>query len=358
MTNADPQNLSRDNLPLTAAFLFALASTLGALFIGIGLLAKPYIFTSLATEPLNQDSTSVSQGLDMAVLYPHVVDGKPVIDKLSGVKVVSTREVRGIPGVVKQAGVEDTDAFWQTTVKSQAEVDGQLVDLSFSDTGVSIDRISGEATNCCGDYTSVGDLTDPTAQKPMTHAGQVFKFPFGVQKTTYQWWDADLEMAVPIEFQSEEKIEGTTVYVFKQTIDPTPLASIEAPKSLFEEGAEGNVTATEVYSNTRTLYVEPVTGVVIEGREQINSVYEAEGYAPIAKTVGEIGFDDETVAQNAKDWGAKAGLLSFIENWLLLVGLVLGSILVAIGAYLLLKPAKAAAPDTATPPTARAARHT
>ena len=96
----------------------------------------------------------------------------------------------------------------------------------------------------------------------------------------------------------------------------------------------------------------------IEGREQINSVYEAEGYAPIAKTVGEIGFDDETVAQNAKDWGAKAGLLSFIENWLLLVGLVLGSILVAIGAYLLLKPAKAAAPDTATPPTARAARHT
>ena len=89
-----------------------------------------------------------------------------------------------------------------------------------------------------------------TPPKPRTHAGQVFKFPFGVQKTTYQWWDADLEMAVPIEFQSEEKIEGTTVYVFKQTIDPTPLASIEAPKSLFEEGAEGNVTATEVYSNT------------------------------------------------------------------------------------------------------------
>lgn len=120
-------------------------------------------------------------------------------------------------------------------------------------------------------------------------------------------------------------------------------------RAQFEEGAEGNVTATEVYSNTRTLYVEPVTGVVIEGREQINSVYEAEGYAPIAKTVGEIGFDDETVAQNAKDWGAKAGLLSFIENWLLLVGLVLGSILVAIGAYLLLKPAKAAAPGTRQP---------
>jgi hypothetical protein len=329
---------------------------LGALFIGIGLLAKPYIFNSLAIVPLDQNSTSVSQGQDMDVLYPHVVDGTPVIDKLSGVKVVSTREVRGIPGVVKQAGVEDTDAFWQTTVQSQAEVDGELVDLSYSDTGVSVDRISGEATNCCGDYTSIGDLTDPTAQKPMTHSGQVFKFPFGVQKTTYQWWDADLELAVPIEFQGEESIEGTAVYVFRQTIDPTPLATIEAPKSLFEEGGEGNVTATEVYSNTRTLYVEPVTGVVIEGREQINSVYEAEGYEPIAKTVGTIGFDDETVAKNAEDWGAKAGLLSFIENWLLLVGLVIGSILVAIGSFLLLRPAKGPAPDGAAAAPARAAR--
>ncbi|MFN4156691.1 MAG: disulfide bond formation protein B [Paracoccaceae bacterium] len=34
MTNADTQTLSRDDLPLTVAFLIALAATLGALFIG------------------------------------------------------------------------------------------------------------------------------------------------------------------------------------------------------------------------------------------------------------------------------------------------------------------------------------
>lgn len=34
MTNADTQTLSRDDVPLTAAFLIALAATLGALFIG------------------------------------------------------------------------------------------------------------------------------------------------------------------------------------------------------------------------------------------------------------------------------------------------------------------------------------
>ena len=311
---------------------------LGSLFIGIGLLAKPYLYNQLAIAPLDQRSTSISQGTDMAVLYPHVVDGKPVIDKLSGVKVVSTREVLGIPGVANDADVADTDAFWQTTVQSQAEVDGAMVDLSFSDTGVSVDRRTGEATNCCGDFTSTGDLTDPTSQKDITHEGLVFKFPFGVEKTTYQWWDADLERAVPIEFQGEDNINGTPVYVFKQTIEPEPLTAIEAPKSLFEEGAEGNVTATEVYSNTRTLWVEPVTGVVIDGNEEVNTVYEADGYEPIAKTVGTIGFDDATVSQNAKDWGAKARLLSFIDNWLTLVGLLLGLLLVGVGAYLLLRP--------------------
>jgi hypothetical protein len=329
---------------------------LGALFIGIGLLAKPYLYDSLAIAPLDQRSTSVSQGTDMDVIWPHVVDGKPAIDKLTGVRVVSTREVVGIPGAAADAGVEDTDAFWQTTVKSQAEVDGQLVDLSFSDTGVSLDRRTGEATNCCGDYTSVGDLDDPTAEKPMTHEGLVFKFPFGVERTTYQWWDADVERAEPVEFQNEETIDGTTVYVFRQVIGPEPLATIDAPASLFEEGAEGTVTATEVYSNTRTLYVEPVTGVVIEGREEINSVYEAEGYEPIAKTVGTIGFDDETVAKNAEEWGSKARLLSFIDNWLLLIGLAVGVILLGLGGYLLLSPRSERASAGSARPAGRRVR--
>ena len=34
LTKADPQSLSRDDLSLIAAFLIALAATLGALFIG------------------------------------------------------------------------------------------------------------------------------------------------------------------------------------------------------------------------------------------------------------------------------------------------------------------------------------
>ncbi|MBD3783101.1 MAG: DUF3068 domain-containing protein [Micrococcales bacterium] len=308
---------------------------LGALFLGLGILAKPYLYKGLATVPLNQDSTSVSEGRGMSVLYAHVADGAPAVDKLTDVDVKSTREIRGIPGRVP-ADQRDKNVFWQTTVRSQAMVDGAPVDLSYSDAGVSLDRVSAEASNCCGDYRSVGDLTDPTKTENATYEGLYFKFPFDVQQRDYQWYDTTLKRAEPIKFVKQDSIDGTPVYVFEQKLGPEAVQTIDAPASLFSDGASGDVTATEMYSNTRTLWVEPVTGVLIDGREQINDVYQAEGYDPVAKTVGTIGFNEQTVSANAKDWGAKAKLLSFIDHWVLLVGVVIGILLLALGGFLVL----------------------
>ena len=44
------------------------ALALGALLIGIGLLAKPFMYERLATVPLDQQTTSVSIGQNMSVL--------------------------------------------------------------------------------------------------------------------------------------------------------------------------------------------------------------------------------------------------------------------------------------------------
>ena len=314
---------------------------LGALFVGLGILGKPYLYQSLATVPLNQKSTSISEGQGMSVLYPHVENGAPAIDKLTNVDVKSTRQIVGIPGRVPEAD-RGQNAFWQTTVRSQAMLDGQPVDLSYSDAGISLDRVTGEATNCCGDYRSVGDLIDPTKTETATYDGLYFKFPFDVQQRDYSWYDTTLKRAEPISFVRQDEIEGTPVYVFEQKLGPEEVGSIEAPASLFSPGEPGNVVATEVYTNTRTLWVEPVTGVLIDGNEQINDVYQAEGYEPVAKTVGTIGFNEATVGTNAKDWGSKAKLLSFIDNWMLLIGVILGVLLLALGGYLVLGGAQPA----------------
>jgi hypothetical protein len=231
---------------------------LGALFVGLGLLAKPYLYNQLAVVPLDQRSTSVSEGSSMT-----------------------------------------------------------------------------------------GDLDDPASQEPMTFKGLVFKFPFDVQQQDYTWWDSDVQRADPIEFQEVDEIDGLRVYVFRQTIGPEAVSEIDAPASLFtpastsgdsstDTEASDTITATEMYSNTRTLWVEPVTGVVIDGNEEIENVYEAAGYEPVAKTVGSIGFNAATVADNVSTWGSKSSLLSFVDNWLTLVGLAVGIVLAGIGAFLIL----------------------
>ncbi len=313
----------------------------GALLLGIGLLAKPYLYDRLAVVPLDQDSTSVSVGTGVDAIRAHVVDGESRIDKLTGVDVRSTRTIKGIPGVVRDVGVADTDAFWQTSVKSQAEVGGEYVDLSYSDAGVSVDRRTGETTNCCGDYASAGDLTDPTRVEPRTYEGQYFKFPFDTQQQDYLWWDSALQRAEPISFVQEDEIDGLPVYVFRQTLDPETIDALEIPGSLLSPTETGNVPVEVVYSNTRTLWVEPVTGVLIQGSEDVSATYEADGFDPVARTVGTIGFSPETVADNVETWAPKAALLSFVRDWLTLVGVVLGVVLIGAGAFLVLAGGRA-----------------
>ena len=310
------------------------ALALGALLIGIGLLAKPFMYERLATVPLDQQTTSVSIGQNMSVLYPHRTAEGGVIEKLTGVTVQNTREVNGIPGIAREYGVEDEQAFWQSTSASRAQVDGEWVDLSYSDSGVSIDRRTGEATNCCGDYRSTGDLDNPDAVVDATHEGLVFKFPFNVQKESYQWWDGDLGKAAAIDFQDEEEIFGTNTYRFQQVIPDTVIAEREVPGSLFADGLEGNVEADLHYSNTRTLWVEPNTGVIIKGEEQVDKTLQTTGQRPVDFTVGTIGFDDETIQTNADEWGGKGRLLGLLRGPLLWYLLIPGLLLVALGAFL------------------------
>jgi hypothetical protein len=313
--------------------LGGVAILLGVLLVVVGVLAKPVLYKSLATVPLDQKSTSVSQGSGMSALYAHEENGTAVFEKLEGVDLRSTRQVRGIPGKVP-ADKRDTEAFWQTAVQSQALINGQWTDLSYSDEGVSLNRRTGESTNCCGDYKSAGDIEDPTKVNDISHQGLFFKFPFDVQKKTYRFWDGDLGRAEAINFVREEKIEGTTTYVFRQTIPKAEVTERDVPRAVFGDSASGTVKAKVMYGNVRTLWVEPNTGVLIKGQEEQDKSLVAEGYPELATTKGTIGYNPDTVKKNAKDWGTKGSLLGFVNGTLTPLGVGLGILLLALGLFL------------------------
>ena len=308
---------------------------LGALLLGLGLLAKPYLYPRLATVPLDQESTSISEGKNMSVLYPHVQNGAAAIDALKGVDVKSTRTVVGIPGKVAEKDLQASTAFWQTQVVSQAMVGGKWVDLSYSDEGVSFDRVSAEVSNCCGDYKSVGDLDNPKKTEQVTRTGHYFKFPFDTQQQDYDWWDGDLGKAVPIKFKEVADLYGTDTYVFEQVIPKTQTASREVPASLFSPTGTGNVTAKVMYGNTRTLWVEPNTGVIIKGQEKVDKTLES-SLGSVAMTVGTIGYNEKTIEENAQTWGSKGSLLGLIHGPLGWILGGLGVVLLGLGGFMLL----------------------
>lgn len=299
-------------------------ATLGVALLVFGAVVRPVVYERLATVKLDQRSTSVSEGTGMSALRASSAG----VEVLRGVTLRSTRQVRGIPGKVKG---RDGQAFWQTGVTSEAVGVGQL---SFRQEGVSFDRKTGLSSNCCGDFASTGTLDDPTATQPVTHEGLFFKFPFGVQKKAYPFWDGDLGRAEPIAYVSTEQLDGVTVYRFRQKLGPETVAQRTGlPGSLF--GTDRPVDADVVYENTRTLWIEPNTGVIIKGEEQQNKRLEAAGLASVPVTVGTIGYSDATVKKNAEYWGTKGTLLKALRTTVPVGGIVIGLLLLLLGLFVL-----------------------
>lgn len=329
--------------------LGGIAIALGTALIVLGFLANPYVYNELATVPLDQKPaisesgtgdcsvevndcyTSRSEGTGMQVLRLWSDDqDKAHYDKLTDAHVRSTRTVIGVPGEVPEG--DDRTAVWQTGVKSEAVGVG---DLTYSMEVVTFDRVTGEAKGSPLDVRSAGDLDDPEKLVPVLHAGQFFKFPFNVQKKSYQFWDGDLSEAVAIEFIREENLFGTETYVFQQSIPSTRVTSRSVPAGIFDATGD-DVEVDVMYANKRTLWVEPNTGIIVKGEEQLDRSLVSANYGTVYTTKGTIGYDQATVLENAETWGSKGRLLGFVRDTLKPVGLVTGGLLVVVGLVLLL----------------------
>ncbi|GAA6526725.1 DUF3068 domain-containing protein [Intrasporangium sp. DVR] len=326
-----------------------IATALGTALVVVGFLANPYLYNQLATVPLDQHPaisesgeqdceaevndcyTSRSEGTGMEVLRLWAdAEEKAHYDKLTDAHVLSTRTVVGVPGEV--SGDDERTAVWQTGVKSEAAGVG---DLTYSMEVVTFDRVTGETTGSPLDVRSAGDLDDPEKVVPVLHSGQFFKFPFNAQKKTYQFWDGDLGQAVPIEFIREENLYGTETYVFQQSIPKTRVTTRSVPAGIFDATGE-NVDVEVMYANKRTLWVEPNTGVIVKGQEELERSLVSAQYGSVNTTKGTIGYNEKTVLANAETWGSKGRLLGFVRDTLKPVGLVVGGLLVLVGLALLL----------------------
>lgn len=180
---------------------------------------------------------------------------------------------------------------------------------------MTVDRKSAEGVHVAKYGESVNG--DTSAR----HVGVGYTFAIDAKKQTYQFYLPDLGKAFPAVFNGTSKINGLTVFKYVSATGSQPYQ------------IQGKIPGT--YTDTRTVFVEPRTGVIVNGIEhQVQTL--ANGAVALDTT---LAFDRQAIdfqADYAKD---KIRLMRLGEIWGPIGGGVIG-IAALVGGLLLLRASR------------------
>ena len=195
-----------------------------------------------------------------------------------------------------------------------------------------LDRVSAEAVAWDKQYLDTDG--DSGSDDSVEMAGQTYKFPFHTARKDYEYFDRDLRRALPIKFDGTEQIKGTETYRFVQIIEETdlnmPAASIGFLTGAFApEATSGKV----LYSNTRTIWVEPVSGNFVKVREQQKKTLVPDQGPTTTLLDGDFNYTEETIDNSLASAGdTRSRLLLISRN--LPIGLAVFGLLLIVVAFL------------------------
>lgn len=297
----------------------AIIMGVGAFILTMGLLFKFYAYPKLAVVPTDQNSTSVVQDPDATFFDADNVE--PGSGELT-----TTVRIIGDPEA-SEAASEETGrdvAVWN--MGQISDNNGDNMPMAGSTSVAVFDRHTGEAINCCGESENGEEIQ---------REGLIVKFPFDTQPVDdYMWWDATVAQAFPVTYEGEETVQGMDLYKFQSDVPLTKYTEMELPGSLFGgEPTSPAVTADRYYSNERTFWVDPVTGVVIDRVEVQHQEFRYDGETvPALDTTSS--FTEETVNTNVEDYKDKSSQLAMVQSTLPMIFTVVGVLLLLVGIVL------------------------
>jgi hypothetical protein len=285
----------------------------GLFLLFFGLVERVYAYPRLKKAPLDQYSSPVATGTGT---YFNRSPDK--LAEITGARLSNKRIVRGDVG----AGTDDV-AVWDSFNSTIDTADNGVI--TATQERIALDRVTAQSVQCCGENPR--------------HQGLTLKFPFDTKKTPYQFWDGPAQRALPAAFTRTEKLNGVTVYRFEQRIDRLDVGDQEIPGSLAGDPETPSVQTNIVYSNLKTLWVEPATGIIVKAQQDASQVLETQGGKPVLTLLDAVlTYDDATVARNADDAASGANRLRLLGTILPLVALFLGLVALAAGLVLLRSP--------------------
>jgi hypothetical protein len=285
----------------------------GLFLLFFGLFERVYAYPRLKKAPLDQYSSPVAAGTGT---YFNRSPDK--LAEVTGAQLKNVRVVRGDVG----AGSDEV-AVWDSFNSTVDTADNGVI--SATQERIALDRVTAQSVQCCGENPR--------------HQGLTLKFPFDTQRITYQFWDGPAQRALPAAFTREEQLNGLTVYRFEQRIDRLDVGDQEIPGTLAGDPDTPSVQTNIIYSNLKTLWVEPNTGIIVKAQQDATQVLETPGGEQVLTLIDAVlTYDEATVEQNAEDAASGANRLRLLGTILPIAALLLGLISLAAGLVLLRSP--------------------
>lgn len=282
----------------------------GAFFIALAPLMKFWAADKIIAAPANQFGITKLEA--KGAQYFSKQDLKVLTADLD--IIVTTR------GDVTQAS--DNRVVWdEATVVNDRTNQRPQIDLS--DRRSAFDKYSGVGVNCCG--VNVG-------KAPVQLEGQIYKFPFGVEKTNYKVFNSTAQKAYDAKFVREDKVNGLDVYVFEQVIPSIKTQTLTAPASVLGLTETGDVQVDRWYDGKNTFWIEPTTGAPVRQEQQRHEVLKTQdGVERSLAFVATAKMTDQTVNDLVASAEKGKSQINLLKNLIPLVLLIVGALFVIVG---------------------------
>jgi hypothetical protein len=307
---------------------------LGAVLLGAALAIRLFLAPGLVVLPLDQNTVATASATDVTYL------DFSTFEEIEGADASVRLEVQGAPG---SADASDDVAVWSSGTRLTDDGTGGLINAS--QYTACLDRREAVALDCDAETVD---------EEPADVQGVTVTFPFGTEQRDYEVWNATTQQTFAARFVGEDEVEGVEVYRFEQEIPDTVLRSTPVPAALAGATGEGTVEADIVYSNVRTLWVEPTSGVVVTSQESPSTrLVGPDGTEGATILRADITADPETVRAGAERAVENRDRIALISRTIPLAVAGLGLLLVIAGLVLVTRSQRGA---HRSPQAAQAAR--
>ncbi|MFI6506924.1 DUF3068 domain-containing protein [Streptosporangium sp. NPDC050855] len=293
---------------------------LGAFLLVLAPLVRFQVAPALIAAPADQYGISKLEATDAQ--YFSVGDKGKVVTGDLDITVTTRGDVAGAQG--------DRVVWDEVMVVNDVTNSNPLI--TYSERRSAFNKYTGEGINCCS--VKIND-------EPAQLQGQIYKWPFDVEKKTYSVFNSTTGKAFDARFVTEEQVGGLRVYRFEQTIPPTTIDTLSAPASYLGMDETGDVEVDRVYDGVNTFWIEPTTGSPVRQEQQRHDVLKTQdGVERSVAFVATAKMTQQTQDELVKNATDGKNTITMLRTTIPLVLLVLGLALVITGLLLIRRRAE------------------